>query len=133
MAEVSPKLLIGVIESLIGALGSKDQDTFTKQFSPDVVLRDPYGTSEYKGLDGVRVYWDNVFKIWFYYDIRLNSYYMGGESRVAVRWSVSGTAVNNKTADFTGIAIYDFNDANKIISVESYWNYERVLEQIKNE
>lgn len=133
MAETRPKLLISVIESVIAALGGKDKDTFVKQFGDNVVMRDPYGGSEYKGKDGIKQYWDNLFNIWFYYDIRLTSYYMGGDNRIAVRWSVSGTALNNKTADFTGIAIYDFNEDRQIISIESYWNYERVLEQIKNE
>ncbi|PJF44379.1 MAG: hypothetical protein CUN55_04375, partial [Phototrophicales bacterium] len=95
MAQTRPQLLVSVIETLIAALGNKDKEAFTRLFSPEAILRDPFGIREYQGLEGLQQYWDDTFKIWFYYDMRLNSYYMGGENRVAVRWAASGTALNN--------------------------------------
>lgn len=132
MAEARPKQLIGVIEGLIAALGNKDKTAYGNLFSVDAVIRDPFGGSEFKGLAGVKQHFENIFKVWFYYDMRITSYYMGGDSRIALRWSVSATAINNRTIDFTGISIYGFDVDEKIVLVETYWNYKHILDQIKN-
>lgn len=131
--ESRPKSLLNTVEAYMSALSKKDQKKLLALLTDDIIIRDPVGEHEYAGKETVTQYINALFETWFYYEMRIDNYYPGGDNRLAVRWSVSGTAVNNKTADFSGISMYVFQNTNAISSIESYWYYQRVLAQIKDE
>jgi hypothetical protein len=131
--ESRPETLLSTLEAYMGALRNKDRQQALELFAGSGIIRDPVGQSEYAGKEAVGQYLDVLFATWFYYEIRIDNYFPGSDDRMAVRWSVSGTAVNNKTADFSGISIFVFDANLRIVSIESYWHYERILAQIKDD
>lgn len=127
-----PKAMFATIERYMRALGDKQRDVLLGMFADTIVIRDPVGKNEHVGKEAVAAYLDSLFQTWHYYEMRTDNYFPGSEDRLAVRWSCSGTAVNNKTADFSGISIFVFEGTDTIVSIDSYWYYDRILDKIKD-
>lgn len=124
---------VATIEKYMQGLSKKDKAAVLAVLTDSAVIRDPYGQSEFVGTASIEQYLDDLFETWYYYEMRIDGYYPGGESQVALRWSVSGTAMNNRTADFSGISVFTFANPDKITEINTYWHLNRILERIKNE
>lgn len=123
--------LTGLIEAFMHSLNRLDADAYVSMFTSDCVVNDPYATSKYEGESGLRQFFEGLLKTWHFFEMRADGLYQGGDDRMAVRWSVSATAKNRRTADFSGISIFVFA-GDKIASLDAYWNLQAMLQQIRD-
>jgi len=121
---------INIVEAYLRALNSMNLDDYMALFTPECVVNDPYGTQPYQGREGLQKFFNGVQETWHFFEMRNDSVYPGGPDRLAVRWSVSGTAKNTKTAEFSGISIFQFS-GDKISGLDAYWHLGNMLRQIR--
>ncbi|MBI5930766.1 MAG: nuclear transport factor 2 family protein [Chloroflexi bacterium] len=121
---------VKLVESYLKALNNFSLDQYVHLFTPDCVVNDPHGTAEYQGETGLRKFFAGLTDTWHFFEMRTDSVYPGGTDRLAVRWSVSGTAKNSKTAEFSGISVFQFA-ADKIARLDAYWHLGNMLMQIR--
>ncbi len=112
------------------ALNTMKLDALLAMLSGDCVVRDPYTIGQIVGEEGLRGHYEAFINIWQYFEMRADSIYPGGTNRLAVRWSVSATAQNRRTAEYSGISVFQFQN-DKITQIESYWNHETLQKQIQ--
>lgn len=120
--------LVSVAMSYMHALNTMDLDAYLAVFSDDCILQNPYGTVS--GEAGLKQHFGDFSKIWRYFEMRADSIYPGGNDRLAIRWSVSATAQNSRTAEYSGISIFQVQ-GERITRVESYWDNENLQNQIQ--
>lgn len=121
---------IVMIEQYLKALNTFSLDQYLSLFVPDSAVNDPYGTTELRGESGLRKFFATLIETWHYFEMRIDSVYPGGNDRLAIRWSVSATAKNTKTAEFNGISIFQFA-GDKISRLDAYWHLGNMLSQIR--
>ncbi len=122
--------LVNHAEAYVRALNGLDSEAYIKLFAPSCTVHDPYGSGEYSGADGLRKFFDGMLKTWQFFEMRADGIYPGGENRLAMRWSVSATAKNQKRAEFSGITVFVF-ESNTIVRLNAYWNLRSMLKQIQ--
>lgn len=122
---------LSTVEAYIRALNNLDAEAYVGLFTPDCVVLDPYSVQEYTGEEGLRQFINGMTKTWRFFEMRMDNMFGGGEDRIAVRWSVSATAQNKRSAEFSGISIFVFNGG-KIARLEAYWNQKIMLSQIQD-
>ncbi|NDJ85072.1 MAG: nuclear transport factor 2 family protein [Chloroflexi bacterium] len=123
---------IQVAEAYMHALNSLDVDAYLALFASDSVVRDPYGVAEFVGESGLRKFFDGMLKTWQHFEMRADNFYPGGADRLAMRWSVSATAKNGKTAEFSGVNVFTF-DGDTLASLDGYWHMHSMLQQIRGD
>lgn len=123
--------LIELVEDYMRALNTIDEDAYINVFSENCIVRDPYDKAEFIGEEGLRQFFKGVTQTWHYFEMRADNFYPGGDERIAVRWSVSATSHNRKTAEFSGLSIFSF-EGDKISSLDAYWNIRNMLQQIQD-
>lgn len=121
--------LFQYVEDYLRAINSRQTEACLKYFSEDCLVHDPFGYAEYRGRVNLRQHFTRLYDTWRYYMIRGDSFYLGDEQHLALRWSVSATAQNSKTAEFNGISIFRYEDE-KIAQLDTYWNYRHVFHEI---
>jgi limonene-1,2-epoxide hydrolase len=121
--------LVRLAEDYMRSLNALDVESYIAVFTPDCVVHDPYGGAQFAGENGLREFFEGMLKTWHFFEMRADSVYPGGYNRLAVRWSVSATAKNRKTAEFSGISVFTFS-SDKIVVLEAYWNLRTMLKQI---
>lgn len=123
--------LVTLVETYMHSLNQLNAEAYTSLFTSDCVINDPYGTSKFEGAAGLRQFFDALTKTWHFFEMRADSIYHGDKDRLAVRWSVSATAQNKRTADFSGISVFTFAE-DKIANLDAYWNLGHVLAQTRD-
>ncbi|KAB2864738.1 MAG: nuclear transport factor 2 family protein [Anaerolineae bacterium] len=121
---------VNMVEDYLKSLNNFDLDQYLLLFTPDCVVNDPYGSAEFRGENGQRKFFTGMTETWHFFEMRTDSVYPGGNDRLAVRWSVSGTAKNAKTAEFSGISVFQFA-GDKISRLDAYWHLGNMLAQIR--
>lgn len=120
------------VDRYFRALSDLDRDAYLDSFSSDAVLRDPYGGPERRGTPGLNAFFDGMEKTWESFEMVPEGAHRSG-NRVAVPWTASGTARNGKTADFAGVNVFSLDDEGRIEQLESYWDYEEMAAQLKEQ
>jgi len=118
------------VDRYFRAVSNLDRDAYLDSFSPDAVLRDPYGGPERRGAPGLNAFFDGMEKTWESFEMVPEDAYRSG-NRVAVPWTASGTAKSGKTADFAGVNVFSLDDDGRIERLEGYWDYEKMVAQLK--
>lgn len=121
---------LNMVENYQKSLNMFTLDQYLRLFTPDCVVHDPYGAAEFRGETGLRKFFAGMTETWHFFEMRTDSVYPGGNDRLAVRWSVSGTAKNTKTAEFSGISVFQFM-GDKISRLDAYWHLGNMLAQIR--
>lgn len=122
-------ILKNIVEDYLRAFSARDLDKCLALFTDDCVVRSPYGEIELTGKAAWREHIEAMKKTWYYYNMRIDNFYPGDPDRIAVRWSVSATATNSKTAEFSGISIFYFR-GELITGLDSYWHNRWVMSEI---
>lgn len=123
--------LVQLVEKYMKALSALDESAYLTLFTEDAVINDPYGVAEFLGVDGLKRFFKGMTDTWQYFEMRGDNLYPGDGNRLAVRWSVSATAKNGKTIEFSGISLFYFAD-NKISGLDAYWHFRGIMQQIRD-
>jgi steroid delta-isomerase-like uncharacterized protein len=123
--------LVSLVESYVKALNSLNETNYVALFAENAVVNDPFGTAEYLGEEGLRRFFKGMTDTWRYFEMRGDKFYPGDGNRIAVRWSVSATAKNGKTIEFSGVSIFYFTK-DKISGLDAYWHYRSVMKQLRD-
>ncbi|MCI0710537.1 MAG: nuclear transport factor 2 family protein [Chloroflexi bacterium] len=123
--------LVSLVEQYVKALNSLNESDYVALFAENAVVNDPFGTAEYLGEEGLRRFFKGMTDTWRYFEMRGDKFYPGDGNRVAVRWSVSATAKNGKTIEFSGVSIFYFAK-DKISGLDAYWHFRSVMKQLRD-
>lgn len=133
MAEVTKERhneMVDVVEKYIKALNTLDEAAYLALFTNNAVVNDPYGTAEYLGEDGLKRFFKGMTDTWKFFEMRGDRFYPGDGQRIAVRWSVSATAKNGKTVEFSGISLFYFSE-NQLSGLDAYWHFRGMMNQLR--
>ena len=123
--------LVSLVERYVKALNSLNESEYIALFAENAVVNDPFGTAEYLGEEGLRRFFKGMTDTWRYFEMRGDKFYPGDGNRMAVRWSVSATAKNSKTIEFSGVSIFYFTK-DKISGLDAYWHFRNVMKQLRD-
>ena len=118
------------VDRYFRALSDLDRDAYLESFSPDAVLRDPYGGPERQGTPGLNAFFDGMEKTWKSFEMTPEGAYRSG-NRVAVPWTASGEAKNGKKAEFAGVNVFTLGEDGRIRQLDGYWDYKAMAAQLK--
>ncbi len=119
------------VEEYVAALNDLDAGRFLACFRGNCLVRDPHGSSIYRGTDELHQYIDTMRNTWSSFQLAPGRRYYGGSGRVAFTWEASATAHNGKTATFDGITVLTL-ESGLIDGLEAYWDAPAMFEQIKD-
>jgi limonene-1,2-epoxide hydrolase len=123
--------LVEIVDKYMKALSALDENAYVALFTDNAVVNDPYGIAEFLGEDGLKRFFKGMTDTWQYFEMRGDKFYPGDGNRLAVRWSVSATAKNSRTIEFSGISIFYFSE-NKISGLDAYWHFRGIMQQIRD-
>ena len=116
-------------ERYFRALGSLDEGNYLACFSSDAVLRDPYGSKEFAGHDGLAKWFAGMVRTWTHFSMRPVSHYVSGD-RAAICWTADAVAKSGKSATFDGISVITVEESGLISELDGYWDATAMLAQI---
>lgn len=118
------------VERYFRAVSTLDRDAYLACFSPEAILRDPYGGPVRQGHAGLSAFFDGMEKTWDSFEMTPQELYRTGD-RIAAPWTASGTARNGKTASFAGVNVFTLDEDGRISQLDGYWDYRAMAAQLK--
>jgi steroid delta-isomerase-like uncharacterized protein len=125
MSELDP-----AIAAYFDALNNLDRAAYVASFSPDAMLRDPYGGPVLEGEGGLNKFFDGVERTWSEFKMEPEAAYKSGD-RVAVPWHTTATNKAGKTADFAGVNVFGLDDDGRIKQLDGYWDFKAMMAQLQ--
>ena len=127
--QVAPDKISRAVRAYFLAIRAMDADAIANTFAEDGTTRDPVGAPPVSGREGVREFFQSIFKNFKSVALDENSVFVAGNG-AAVKWTGHGTSANGKEVNFEGIDIFEVNDDGKIQTLRAYWNPAEMIAQL---
>ncbi|MDH4185434.1 MAG: nuclear transport factor 2 family protein [Nitrospira sp.] len=128
---LTPDKIRDAVDRYFAARNSLDPAACAACFTDDATIHDPYGATPVEGIAAVREFFEGVAHALQELRIVAETVYPSG-TRAAVLFHGSGIGKNGKPVKVEGIDVFEFNHAERITSLCSYWDAAAVLAQLKN-
>lgn len=127
--QVAPDKISRAVRAYFLAIRAMDADAIANTFAEDGTTCDPVGTPPVSGREGVREFFQSIFKNFKSVALDEDSVFVAGNG-AAVKWTGHGTSANGKEVNFEGIDIFEVNDDGKIQTLRAYWNPAEMIAQL---
>ena len=117
------------LSDYFAALNALDRRGYVACFTPDALVRDPYGGRELRGEAGLNKFFDGMLHTWERFTMSAGEAYASGD-RLAVTWRTEATAKSGKTARFAGVNIFTL-EGEKISRLDGYWDFKAMVAQLR--
>ena len=126
--QVAPDKISRAVRAYFLAVRAMDVDAIANTFAEDGTTCDPMGTPPVSGREGVRVFFQSIFKNFKSVALDEDSVFVAGNG-AAVKWTGHGTSTNGGEVKFEGIDVFEVNDDGKIQTLWAYWNPAEMIAQ----
>ena len=127
--QVAPDKISRAVRAYFLAIRAMDVDAIANTFAEDGTTFDPVGTSGITGRDGIREFFQSIFKNFKSAGLTEDSVFVAGNG-AAVKWTGHGTSANGGEVKFEGIDVFEVNDEGKIQTIHAYWNPAEMIAQL---
>ena len=127
--QVAPDKISRAVRAYFLAIRAMDVDAIANTFAEDGTTCDPMGTPPVSGREGVRDFFQSIFKNFKSVALDEDSVFVAGNG-AAVKWTGHGTSANGSEVKFEGIDIFEVNDDGKIQTIHAYWNPAEMIAQL---
>lgn len=117
------------VQTYFESLSSFDRERYLSSFTVDAVVRDPYGSPELFGPEGLNEFFDRFERTWSQFNMAPGHAYPAG-NRVAVAWSVSAVSHKGSAASFAGVNVFALAEDGSIEKLDGYWDFKAMLAQL---
>ena len=116
----NPQDIQRVVEAYFAATRAMDLDAWLATFAPDAVMYDPSGPPV-RGHAALRQFFQGITGAFERVGLTEQTIYAFA-TRAAAQWVGEGTGKNGRRVKFTGIDVFEINDAGTIQTLWGYWN-----------
>jgi steroid Delta-isomerase len=127
--QVAPDKISRAVRAYFLAIRAMDVDAIANTFAEDGTTFDPVGTPGITGRDGIREFFQSIFKNFKSAGLTEDSVFVAGNG-AAVKWTGHGTSTNGSEVKFEGIDVFEVNDDGKIQTIHAYWNPAEMIAQL---
>jgi steroid delta-isomerase len=127
--QVAPDKISRAVRAYFLAIRAMDVDAIANTFAEDGTTFDPVGTPGITGRDGIREFFQSIFKNFKSAGLTEDSVFVAGNG-AAVKWTGHGTSTNGSEVKFEGIDVFEVNDDGRIQTIHAYWNPAEMIAQL---
>jgi len=127
--QVAPDKISRAVRAYFLAIRAMDADAIANTFAEDGTTCDPMGTPPVSGREGIREFFQSIFKNFKSVGLDEDSVFVAGNG-AAVKWTGHGTSTNGSEVRFEGIDVFEVNDDGKIQTIHAYWNPAEMIAQL---
>jgi len=127
--QVAPDKISRAVRGYFLAIRAMDADAIANTFAEDGTTCDPVGTPPVSGREGIREFFQSIFKNFKSVALDEDSVFVAGNG-AAVKWTGHGTSTNGSEVRFEGIDVFEVNDDGKIQTIHAYWNPAEMIAQL---
>jgi steroid delta-isomerase len=127
--QVAPDKISRAVRAYFLAIRAMDVDAIANTFAEDGTTFDPVGTPGITGRDGIREFFQSIFKNFKSAGLTEDSVFVAGNG-AAVKWTGHGTSANGSEVKFEGIDVFEVNDDGRIRTIHAYWNPAEMIAQL---
>jgi steroid delta-isomerase len=127
--QVAPDKISRAVRAYFLAIRAMDVDAIANTFAEDGTTFDPVGTPGITGRDGIREFFQSIFKNFKSAGLTEDSVFVAGNG-AAVKWTGHGTSTNGGEVKFEGIDVFEVDDDGKIQTIHAYWNPAEMIAQL---
>ncbi len=127
--QVAPDKISRAVRAYFLAIRAMDADAIANTFAEDGTTCDPMGTPPVSGREGIREFFQSIFKNFKSVALDEDSVFVAGNG-AAVKWTGRGTSTNGSEVRFEGIDVFEVNDDGKIQTIHAYWNPAEMIAQL---
>lgn len=128
-ATVAPDKISRAVRAYFLAIRAMDVEAIANTFAEDGTTFDPVGTPGITGRDGIREFFQSIFKNFKSAGLTEDCVFVAGNG-AAVKWTGHGTSTNGGEVKFEGIDVFEVNDDGKIQTIHAYWNPAEMIAQL---
>jgi steroid Delta-isomerase len=125
----SKSTIDSLVHDYIAAINNLDVNAYLANFADNAIAHEPVGTPAFVGHEGIRQFFENTGGLFASIHMQSSFVHVVG-NEAAIKWTIQGTGKNSKSVTFEGIDLWKFNDANKIQTLNAYWNPEPVVAEL---
>jgi steroid Delta-isomerase len=108
------------IRSYAAAWSARDRDAWLRTFADHATQEDPVGERVRRGRDEIGEFWDRAMAAYQSIDIVPRNIFVAGRE-AAMEWTINAAAPDGSSITFSGVDVFVFDDAARIVSVRAYW------------
>ena len=127
--QVSADKISRAVRAYFLAIRAMDVDAIVNSFAEDGTTCDPMGTPPVSGREGIREFFQSIFKNFKSAALDEDSVFVAGNG-AAVKWTGHGTSTTGKEVKFEGIDVFEVNQDGKIQNLWAYWNPAEMIAQL---
>jgi len=127
--QVAPDKISRAVRAYFLAIRAMDADAIANTFAEDGTTCDPMGTPPVSGREGIREFFQSIFKNFKSVALDEDSVFVAGNG-AAVKWTGHGTSTTGSEVRFEGIDVFEVNDDGKIQTIHAYWNPAEMIAQL---
>jgi steroid Delta-isomerase len=118
------------VDRYFAAIAALDEDAFVGTFAPDGVSYDPVGAEPSAGEDGLRRFFGGITRTFRSMVLTPDdTFHAGGQ--VAVRWTGRGETHEGVRVEYSGIDVFEIDDAGGITRMWAYWHPRELFAQLR--
>ncbi len=120
------------INAYYRAVSTRSFEAWLALFNPEAVCHDPVGSPPAEGKEALQEVWQVLTGPFETVSIAPDDVFFAGGG-AAVKWSAEGSGVNQRSVEFEGITIFDFDEDALILTAMSYWDPADVMIRLAGE
>ena len=126
----TPQDIHRVVEAYFAATRAMDLDAWLATFASDAVMYDPSGPPM-RGHAALRQFFQGIMGAFERVGLTEQTIYAFAP-RAAAQWVGEGTGKNGRRVQFTGIDVFEINDAGTIQTLWGYWDPAAMMTELSH-
>ena len=126
---MSPEIISKAVRAYFAAIRAMDQQAWVNTFAADATSYDPVGAPPTQGHEKLGEFFQTITAAFKEVGLTEHDVFIAGNG-AAVKWSGRGISKQGRKVKFSGIDVFEVNEAGKIQTLHAYWNPAEMVAQL---